>query len=112
MDLLYMLITLYCITKLRVYCKLASELTGDDEEIKSFSRNHLKLVELISIADSALQSSIFIQLMSALGLFAFGSFQVRHGVDGCIAITFTAIMLQLSLYCFLSEYIYTLVRLG
>lgn len=109
MDCLFMMIALYCITKLKMYCKLASELTGIDEEINDLAKKHLKLIEFIAVANSALEYSILFQLSTALGLFVFGSFQVRHGFDYCVGIMFIAVMIQLFLYCLLSELIYTMV---
>lgn len=109
MYMLYIVIAFYCVSKLKVFCKLAEELTELDKDIEKLAQKHLKLVEFISIANSSLGNAIFCQLMTALGLFVFASFHLHNGVDYCVTVLFATIMLQLFMYCFLSQYVYTMV---
>lgn len=111
LDLLYLMIALYSVTKLKAQGRTATQLTGDDEEINSFAKTHLRLIEFISIANSAIKNSILSQFLSALGLFVFGTFQIHGGFDYSVLVMLVPVLFQVFLHCFLSQCVYTLVRL-
>lgn len=112
MDGLYMTISLHCVTKLQAYGRLASKLfdnTENSSKIDELVRKHLKLVNLIEMANSSFDCAMFCQLISTLGLFVTVSFQLNYGLDYCVTLVFVLVMAQLFIYCFLSECIYTTV---
>lgn len=103
------MIALHCTTKLKAYCRLASEL-ANVEKIHEFAEKHLELLQLIETAKSVFDVINLCQLLTTLGLFVVICFQMRYGVDYLIVILIFAAAVQLFFYCFLSERIYTLVR--
>lgn len=105
------MLALHCVTKLKAYCRLATELANDNvEKIHEFAAKHLELVKLIEMANSVFGVTNLFQLLTTLGLFVALCFQMRYGIDYINVIIIPAAAVQLFFYCFLSECVYTWVR--
>lgn len=113
----FILMSRYFIAKLEVCCHHASKLcyfTADVSQsilIERFVKRHLKILNMIDTANSIYKFINIGQLLSALGLFVVVTLQIRYGLDFPLMIMFMAVMVQLLLYCYLSERINGLVEL-
>lgn len=114
-DSLFILVTLHCASQIKVCCHYASKLADFDSEeaqaiaIDEFTKMHSKALKLIGIINSIFKFSNFGQLLSTLGLFVVVTFQARFDIDYCVLMVFVSSMCLLFMYCFLSEYISTMV---
>lgn len=111
-----MMIVLYCISKLKVCCQYALKVADcETEEAQSTAVNelikmHLRFLNLIDAINSIFEVSNFGQLLSTLGFIVLLSFRARFGIDYCLVFLFISLMLQLFVYCYLSEWVVTLVK--
>lgn len=108
-----MMMTIHCIAKLEVCSYYAAKLgtPGHDthQSIESFSKRHLKTLNLIDMVISVYKFANLGQLLSTLGLFVIVTFQTRFSFDYSIVLIFVLIMIQLFLYCSASELVYSAV---
>lgn len=110
------MIILYCASQIKVCCHHASKLADNSAEesqaisIDKFIKMHLRVLKLMRTINSIFEIANFGQLLSTFGLFVVLSFQTQFGIDYRLLIIFSSIMLQLFVYCYLSERICTLVR--
>lgn len=115
-DAFFLLMSRHSIMKLEVCCHHAETLcdfTADVSQslmVKKFTKRHLKVLNMIELANSIYKYMNLGQLLTALGLFVVVTFQTRFGVDYILSIIFTCSMLQLFFYCYLSDRVYSMVK--
>lgn len=116
-DVLFSLVALHCITELSVCCRHTPSLADSNDEgstklrIKELVEKHRKLISLIETANSIFGIGISCQILSGLGFFVVLSFQLRYGFDFIVTLSFLVTVVQSFLYCFISDYTYTMVRI-
>lgn len=113
-DSFFIMMTLHCIAKLDVCCSYASKLgtPGHDtrRNIVDFAKHHLRTLDLIRTVSSIYNIVNLGQILTALGLFVVIGFQARDGLEYPLIVMIAFFLLQLFMYCSMSERINTMVR--
>lgn len=106
---------LHGVAELKSLCRAATELSTKDEEkssdIKQLALRHLRLINLVSTAQSIFELAICSQILTTLGFLVVVPFQMDNGIDYCDVMMICATLIQPFYYCFLSECIYHMVRI-
>lgn len=111
---MYLLTALHGLTELKSLCRAATGIPTKDEEtsshIKQLALRHLRLMKLVSTAQSIFELAICSQILTSLGFLVVVPFQMDYGIDYCDVMMVCAALIQPFYYCFLSECIYHMVR--